>query len=412
MLLSIFLSQGLYGQCSDIVNPSNGPQTFNGVTVSQAARSGAIYSQPPQSIAGQYYCDQSLAPNGNLLHFGGSVYNNQTFTPANPNYSYTFNFDKPVNNVVFNIWAIHSGESHIVSTNVGTVSLISECNSGTAVITGTTITSTAPNTPNAIGSKARIRISSTTPFTQLTFSGRGTPSPEPLLPPIYWATNGSFVNLCSGSITPAVAPTISGITPSTQTRCYNTPAQAITVSTTGATSYQWWVNTVNSQTGATSIPGATSASYTPPNNSPVGTLYYYAVATNSTGSTTSPIVSVVTQNCITTCYKPGAVATAGNPALVTKMGISSLTRTSGQVTDNWPAVRKGGWLVLEAKTKGFVPNRMAFDSSGNPVGIAAADFVEGMLVYDTTNKCLKMYTSKDGGTTLGWYCMTTQTCPD
>jgi hypothetical protein len=110
------------------------------------------------------------------------------------------------------------------------------------------------------------------------------------------------------------------------------------------------------------------------------------------------------------CYKPGVVATAGNPGLNSKAGITSLSR-AGTTGDNWPGIRTGGWLVLESKTKGFVPNRVAF-SGANPVGIAPANFVEGMLVYDTTNKCLKMYTSQDNGFSSGWYCLTTQTCPD
>lgn len=113
------------------------------------------------------------------------------------------------------------------------------------------------------------------------------------------------------------------------------------------------------------------------------------------------------------CYKPGVVASAGNPSLPGKMGITSLTRTAADsTTDNWPAVRTGAWMVLEAKTKGFVVNRLTFNVSGNPVGIPPANFVEGMLLYDTTNKCLKMYTSQDGGTSFGWYCVSTQTCPD
>lgn len=112
------------------------------------------------------------------------------------------------------------------------------------------------------------------------------------------------------------------------------------------------------------------------------------------------------------CYKPGAIATAGNPALISKVGMSSLTRAGIQNADNWPAVRNGAWLVLEARTKGFVVNRMPFDASGNPTGIPAADFVEGMLVYDTTNKCLKMYTSQNEGNAFAWFCVSTQTCPD
>ncbi len=109
------------------------------------------------------------------------------------------------------------------------------------------------------------------------------------------------------------------------------------------------------------------------------------------------------------CYKPGA--TTGGSTLNTKVGITALGRAGTTDTDNWPMTRKGGWLVLESKTKGFVPNRVAF-SGGNPVGIAAADFVEGMMVYDTTNKCLKMYTLKDGDSAMAWHCVTTQTCPD
>jgi hypothetical protein len=114
----------------------------------------------------------------------------------------------------------------------------------------------------------------------------------------------------------------------------------------------------------------------------------------------------------TVCYKPGAISTAGTPALISKLGISSLTRAGIQNSDNWPAVRNGAWLVLEARTKGFVVNRMSFNTSGNPAGIPPADFVEGMLVYDTTNKCLKMYTSQNDGSTFGWFCTNTQTCPD
>ncbi|WP_153393911.1 thrombospondin type 3 repeat-containing protein [Chryseobacterium vaccae] len=108
------------------------------------------------------------------------------------------------------------------------------------------------------------------------------------------------------------------------------------------------------------------------------------------------------------CYKPGILA---GTALNTKMGITALGR-AGVNADNWPMVRKGGWIALEAKTKGFVPNRIAFDASGNPVGIPAANFVEGMMVYDTTNKCMKMYTLKEGDASMKWHCISTQTCPD
>ena len=127
----------------------------------------------------------------------------------------------------------------------------------------------------------------------------------------------------------------------------------------------------------------------------------------STYSYQTAIVMVCAAETSGFCYKPGI--TAGT-ALDTKVGITALSR-AGLNSDNWPMVRKGGWLALESKTKGFVPNRVAF-SGANPVGIAPANFVEGMMVYDTTNKCMKMYTSQDNGVTFGWYCITTPTCPD
>ncbi|RTZ46095.1 hypothetical protein EJ377_16410 [Chryseobacterium arthrosphaerae] len=80
--------------------------------------------------------------------------------------------------------------------------------------------------------------------------------------------------------------------------------------------------------------------------------------------------------------------------------------------DKWPMVRKGGWMALESKTKGIVLNRVPFDASGNPVGISQVDFIEGMTVYDTTNNTMKIYTTRDSGTTYGWYEMKIQTCPN
>lgn len=109
-----------------------------------------------------------------------------------------------------------------------------------------------------------------------------------------------------------------------------------------------------------------------------------------------------------TCYKPSI--TSGT-TLNTNVGISALGR-AGVNADNWPMVRKGAWTALESKTKGMVINRVAFNNTGNPTGISSSNFVEGMMLYDTTNNCLKVYTTKDNGTTFGWYCMENQTCPD
>ncbi len=116
------------------------------------------------------------------------------------------------------------------------------------------------------------------------------------------------------------------------------------------------------------------------------------------------------KTCANVCYKPGL--TTGGDIWDTKVGITALSRAGENNADNWPMVRKGGWIALESKAKGFVPNRVAFNGAGNPIGIDAANFVEGMMVYDTTNKCLKIYTSTDNGATFAWYCISNQACPD
>lgn len=130
------------------------------------------------------------------------------------------------------------------------------------------------------------------------------------------------------------------------------------------------------------------------------------------GQTVGDSANAAVNSCF--CYKPAVTDGNTYPA---KHGITALGR-AGAESDNWPMVRQSAWTVLEAKTKGFVVNRVAFADVDNnlatpdvPTGISAANFVEGMMVYDITNKCLKVYTSKDGGTSFAWYCMTTQACP-
>lgn len=124
--------------------------------------------------------------------------------------------------------------------------------------------------------------------------------------------------------------------------------------------------------------------------------------TNSQGCTATTTVTVST-TVITSCYK--LPVTNAGVTLPTKHGITSLGR-AGADNSNWPMVRQSAWTVLEAKTKGFVVNRVAFDNgTGNPIGIPVANFVKGMMVYDTTNNCLKIY----NGTI--WSCYSTPACP-
>ncbi|NML71788.1 hypothetical protein HHL23_18595 [Chryseobacterium sp. RP-3-3] len=104
------------------------------------------------------------------------------------------------------------------------------------------------------------------------------------------------------------------------------------------------------------------------------------------------------------CYKP---ATLTGTVLDTKYGITALGR-AGVNSGNWPMVRKGAWTALEAKTKGFVVNRIPTTAQVNAIAIP----VEGMMVYDEEADCLKIYTTVDNGMTFSWQCFNTQACPD
>ena len=97
------------------------------------------------------------------------------------------------------------------------------------------------------------------------------------------------------------------------------------------------------------------------------------------------------------CYEdPNTTGTATD----SKVGITLLKRAGAENTDNWPMARKSAHLVLESNTKGFVVTRVATADLPN---ITAPQ--EGMMVYDTTAKCLKLYS--DGV----WSCFSTPTCP-
>ena len=112
------------------------------------------------------------------------------------------------------------------------------------------------------------------------------------------------------------------------------------------------------------------------------------------------------------CYKQ-PVLNAGT-TLPTKHGITGLNRANSGNND-WPNVRQSAWTVLESRTNGFVVNRMAFvDADNNPntpttpglTVIPVANYIEGMMVYDTVANCLKIYNG------AVWNCYNTQTCPN
>ena len=102
------------------------------------------------------------------------------------------------------------------------------------------------------------------------------------------------------------------------------------------------------------------------------------------------------------CYRD---AVTSGDVLSTNHGITALGR-AGSDNSNWPMVRKGAWTVLEARTKGFVVNRL---TDAQIDALPADELVEGMMVYNITQDCLQINVD---GTSAGWKCYTVQTCPN
>lgn len=158
----------------------------------------------------------------------------------------------------------------------------------------------------------------------------------------------------------------------------NTGSSALSV-TSGLGTYQWYKNDI-------AIPGATTNTYAVP-VSDITSADYNVIVTPPGGCL---IYSNVVTSFSCPCYKPGAT---GTPE-ITKIGIS--TRDS-KSTANWPADVNNGFVALESNDKGLVITRVSDPE------ISIINPVDGMMVFDTDDVCLKIY----NGTT--WNCIN-QTC--
>lgn len=153
------------------------------------------------------------------------------------------------------------------------------------------------------------------------------------------------------------------------------------------------VNTVNLNTDGSINIGATGGV----NSNGVPNLVNSGGAADS-DSDIGQGIGFASNNLINGCFCYKSSTTVGN-ALNTPVGITSLGR-AGASPSEWPNVRKGAWIALESKTKGFVPNRLTTLQKNALIA------VEGMMVFDTDLDCMSFY---DG---TQWKCMTQQSCPN
>ena len=151
----------------------------------------------------------------------------------------------------------------------------------------------------------------------------------------------------------------------------------------GLGTYQWYKNNL-------AIPGATTNSYTLNPTTDSDSAIYYVIITFPGGCSVS---SNQLTSDICPCPKPGAT---GTPDSYTDLGISVKDKNT---TPNWPKDIPNGFITMESNAKGFVVTRMETPET------SIANPKPGMLVYDTTDDCLKLYNGSS------WKCIK-QTCND
>lgn len=92
------------------------------------------------------------------------------------------------------------------------------------------------------------------------------------------------------------------------------------------------------------------------------------------------------------CVRPGDFSQGGVP---TSVGIS----THELQTRNWPENVPNGFIALESAQKGMVISRVENES-------AIADPIPGMLIYDKSANCVKLYRVINSLTNqMGWSCI-------
>ncbi|HET8810074.1 MAG TPA: PKD-like domain-containing protein [Flavobacteriaceae bacterium] len=160
-------------------------------------------------------------------------------------------------------------------------------------------------------------------------------------------------------------PTINTQPVPVQDICEGGTVNTLTVSYldgTGNPSYQWYENTVNSNTGGTAIPGATSASYDPPPFATAGTFYFYAVVNldgEGCGLTVSDVatINVVPDPTIDTQPLAQQIQCVGSPADQLQAFVSGgLGTISYQWYSNTTNSNIGGTAITGETNPAFIPS--------------------------------------------------------
>lgn len=144
-----------------------------------------------------------------------------------------------------------------------------------------------------------------------------------------------------------------------------TPVQALSVVANGgitsAFAYQWYSNTVNSNTSGTLITGATAASYTPPVNTN-GAVYYYCVVSQGAANTGCSVASatalITTSPAPAFTAQPTTMQTACVGGTLTNLTVAysgASTSPSYQWYSNSVNANTGGTPIPGANAASYLP---------------------------------------------------------
>jgi hypothetical protein len=153
--------------------------------------------------------------------------------------------------------------------------------------------------------------------------------------------------------------------PVSQTVCKNGTATALGITASGTLSYQWYINSANSNIGGTLISGATDSTYTPSSTN-TGKSYYYVVLSDGNNSVKSNVSgAVVVQDAVSgtvtgnnpTCLANGSVVIINPSGLITNYITADFSTLPSGATLSGSTTINGGECILtpaQSNQQGYI----------------------------------------------------------
>ena len=228
------------------------------------------------------------------------------------------------------------------------------------------------NTPNGVhgGIKTMNELLTKTTYTD---NGWLFVDSAPTAGPWYWDGIGYPKLIFETVTTPVIAITTQPAENTTVTAGSITGNLSVTANVTpsGTLTYQWHSNNTNSNSGGTSISGATSANFPIPTNLTAGTYYYYCVV-SATGATpeSSSVARVVVTDApiitpvITITTQPTANTTVTEGSITGSLSVGASITQGGTLTyqlhSNNTNSNSGGTSISGATNASFtIPTNLA-----------------------------------------------------